>query len=79
MVAYRAMVAQEPGVQSSARSSVDTLIAALDPEVRAAIDDVDRSLIWLSLAQTPWERLRSASRTAQYLAGIRDATASQGR
>ena len=55
------------------------LIDALDPDVRAAIDDVDRSLIWLSLEQSPWDRLTSASRMAQYLAGIRDATASQGR
>ncbi len=56
------------------------LIAALDPDVRAAIDDVDRSLIWLALEQSPWGRLTAASRTAQYLAEIRDVTASsQGR
>jgi hypothetical protein len=58
---------------------VAALIEALDPEVRAAIDDVDRTLITLSLAQTPWNRLRSASRMAQYLARVRDATASKGR
>ena len=54
------------------------LIEALDPEVRVAIDDVDRTLIALSLQQSPWDRLRSASRMAQTLARIRDATASQG-
>jgi hypothetical protein len=63
----------------SAEPNVAALIEALDPEVRAAIDDVDRTLITLSLAQTPWNRLRSASRMAQYLARVRDATASKGR
>jgi hypothetical protein len=59
--------------------ALEALIEALDPEVRAAIDDVDRSLIALSLQQSPWERLRSASRMAQTLARIRDAAASQRR
>ncbi len=59
--------------------TIEALIAALDPEVRAAIDDVDRTLIVLALEQTPWERLRSASRMAQTLARIHDAIASQGR
>jgi len=57
---------------------LDALIDALDPEVRAAIDDVDRTLIALALQQSPWERLRSASRMAQTLTRIRDAIASQG-
>jgi hypothetical protein len=59
--------------------TTDALIEDLSPEVRAAIDDVDRSLIVLSLQQSPWERLRSASRMAQTLARIRDAAASQRR
>ena len=37
------------------------LIEALDPDVRAAIADVDRSLIHLSLQQSPRDRMRSAS------------------
>ncbi len=72
------MAAPLPRSPSPART-IEELIAALDPEVRAAIDDVDRTLIELSLAQTPWNRLRSASRMAQCLARIRDATASKGR
>lgn len=70
-----------PRREESAREAptIEALIAALDPEVRAAIDDVDRTLITLTLAQTPWNRLRSASRMAQCLARIRDATASKGR
>jgi len=58
--------------------TIEELIAALDPEVRAAIDDVDRTLIALTLAQSPWNRLRSATRMAQTLVRIRDAIASQG-
>jgi hypothetical protein len=58
---------------SSARLA--TLVANLDPEVRAAIDDVDRTLILLALQQSPWNRLRSASRMAQTLGRLRDAIA----
>lgn len=58
--------------------TIEALIEALDPEVRAAIDDVDRTLIALALQQSPWDRLRSASRMAQTLARIRDAIASRG-
>jgi hypothetical protein len=53
------------------------LIEALDPDVRDAIGDVDRTLIELSLQQSPWDRLRSASRMAQTLARLRDAATSQ--
>ncbi len=58
---------------SSARLAI--LVANLDPEVRAAIDDVDRTLIVLTLEQSPWNRLRSASRMAQTLGRFRDALA----
>jgi hypothetical protein len=51
--------------------SLAPLIEALDPEVREAIDDVDRSLIHLTLQMSPWERLRSASEMAQTLARYR--------
>lgn len=44
------------------------LIEALDPDVREAVGDVDRSLIQLTLAMSPWERLRSAGEMAQTLA-----------
>jgi hypothetical protein len=33
--------------------TIEALIEALDPEVRAAIDDVDRTLIALALQQSP--------------------------
>jgi hypothetical protein len=70
-------VAQTPDAPPTAEPTIDELIAAVDPEVRAAIDDVDRTLIALSLEQSPWNRLRSASRMAQTLARLRDALASQ--
>jgi hypothetical protein len=73
------MASAVPGASPTKAPTLEALIEALDPEVRAAIDDVDRSLIALSLQQSPWERLRSASRMAQTLARIRDAAASQRR
>ncbi len=72
------LLAREPtGVPEASQSR--SLIADLDPEIREAILDVDRTLIHLSLQQSPWDRLRSASRMAQALARIRDAAASQRR
>lgn len=61
----------------SATLGIAALIEALDPDVRDAIADVDRTLIVLALEQSPWDRLRSASRMAQTLARIRDAATSQ--
>ena len=72
------MVARAAGAGPSQAPTIEALIEALDPEVRAAIADVDRTLIALALQQSPWDRLRSASRASQMLARIRDAIASQG-
>jgi hypothetical protein len=71
------MAAVVPGASPTKAPTLEALIEALDPEVRAAIDDVDRTLIALSLQQSPWERLGAASQMAQVLARIRDAAASQ--
>jgi hypothetical protein len=73
-----AQVSSAPPTSTEA-PTLASMIEALDPDVRAAIGDVDRTLIHLSLQQSPWDRLRSASRMAQALARIRDATASQRR
>ncbi|MDI1477541.1 hypothetical protein [Polyangium sp. y55x31] len=70
---------QEQPTSLPAASQASSLIAELDPEIRAAILDVDRTLILLSLQQSPWNRLRSASRMMQTLAKIRDAASSQRR
>ena len=64
---------------SNESSEITALVAKLDSEVRDAIGDVDRSLILLTLQQSPWDRLRSASRMAQTLARIRDGVAPEGR
>ena len=48
-----------------------------DPDVLAAVGDVDRSLIALTLAQPPMERLRSAwgaAATLERLAACRRST-----
>ncbi len=73
------MAAEAPDTTAVQVPTIESLIEALDPEVRAAIDDVDRTLIWLSLQESPWERLETASRMAQDLARIADAAASQRR
>jgi hypothetical protein len=73
------MVASVPVVSSTEVPTLDALIEALDLEVRDAIADVDRTLIRLSLQQSPWDRMRSASRMAQALARMADAAASQRR
>ena len=59
---------------------LDTLVASLDPDVRDAVGDVDRSLIRLSLEQSPRDRLRSASNMARTLVRFRrEAPPSEGR
>jgi hypothetical protein len=42
-----------PAVPPAEDPTLAALIEAVDPEVRAAIDDVDRTLIALSLARQP--------------------------
>ncbi|MEO8845408.1 MAG: hypothetical protein ABI704_27785 [Kofleriaceae bacterium] len=71
MVAF-IVVANGPNVSSA---EIAALVAQLDPEIRDAIGDVDRTLIALALQQSPWDRLRSASRMAQALVRIRDGIA----
>jgi len=51
------MAARDPELLSAEAPTMEALIEALDPEVRAAIDDVDRTLITRSLQQSAWERL----------------------
>ena len=71
------MSARGPGAPPTDEPTLAALIEALDPEVRAAIDDVDRTLIVLSLQQSPWARLRSATRMAQTLGRLQRALASR--
>jgi hypothetical protein len=50
------MAEQASIVPATEMPTLEALIEALDPDVRAAIDDVDRTLIALSLQQSPWDR-----------------------
>lgn len=52
-------------------SAALTELAAHDPDVLLAADEVDRSLIRLTLALTPLERVRSAATSAETLARFR--------
>jgi hypothetical protein len=47
------MAARAAGASPSEAPTIDALIEALDSEVRAAIDDVDRTLIALALQHRP--------------------------
>jgi hypothetical protein len=58
-------------MQVLGQSRLDALVASLDPDVRDAVGDVDRSLIRLSLEQSPRDRLRSASNMARTLVRFR--------
>jgi hypothetical protein len=55
------------------------LVEALDQEVRDAIVDVDRSLIHLSLQQSPRDRVRSASNMMRTLTRSRREEPPSGR
>jgi hypothetical protein len=61
------------------RSSVPELadlldhLAAHDPDLLAAIADVDRSLIWSALDESPLRRLERCSANARGLASLREA------
>ncbi|TKD08938.1 hypothetical protein [Polyangium fumosum] len=68
---------EQPTSVPAAPPQARSVIVKLDPDILAAVLDVDRTLIQLSLQQSPWDRLRSASRMMQTLARIRDAAASQ--
>jgi hypothetical protein len=59
---------------------VRAMLAARDPDVLAAVDDVDRTLIVSALARDPWERVRESAANARYMAELRRclATTSKG-
>jgi hypothetical protein len=66
-------------MESEAPRAYRQLLEAVPLEVREAVADVDRTLIRLSLQQSPMERLRAAHRMAEELMKLRDAAASQRR
>ncbi len=58
---------------------VAQILASLDPEMQQAVAEVDRSLIRLSLAQSPRDRLRSASNMMRSLVRFGRVPSSAGR
>lgn len=58
---------QPRGTYERVRSEVE----ATDPEVVAAIEEVDLALLKWALSLSPWERLRAASGTLAFLSGFR--------
>jgi hypothetical protein len=55
------------------------ILEGLDSEVRAAVGEVDRSLIRFALALSPRDRLRSASNMMRTLMRLRDGKAPRRR
>lgn len=47
-------------------------LQAHDPEVLAAVADVDRSLIWAAMRRTPWENLAECARMVNSLVSLRE-------
>jgi len=64
-----------PVDRSAVPELVDLLdhLATHDPDLLAAIADVDRSLIWSALDELPLQRLNRCSANARGLAGLREA------
>ena len=50
---------------------VRAMLAALDPEALAAVDDVDRTLTVAELKKDPWARVRESAANAAYLQELR--------
>lgn len=68
--ASSSIAASSPSTQDQL-SAVLTDLAAHDPDVLLAVDEVDRSLIRLTLSQAPLERVRSSAASAATLARFR--------
>jgi hypothetical protein len=67
--AGRADVLRESGMINKGKlADVLAELAERDPDVLLAVEEVDRSLIWLTLAMPPLERVRSAAASAATLA-----------
>ena len=47
------------------------MLAARDPDVLAAVDGVDRTLIVSALARDPWERVRESAANARFVMELR--------
>jgi hypothetical protein len=57
----------DPVLDDPVVARVRTMLAEHDPDVLAAVDDVDRTLITSTLRLDPLERVRSSVETALFL------------
>jgi hypothetical protein len=56
---------------------IEAMLAERNPELLAAADEVDPTLIDWSLSLSPWDRLRACSRATRALLGWRRVTPDQ--
>ena len=56
---------------------IEAMLAERNPELLAAADEIDQTLIDWSLSLSPWDRLRACSRATRALLGWRPGTPSQ--
>ena len=63
--------ADDPVRSDPVVAAVRAMLAARDPDVLAAVDDVDRTLIVSALARDPWERVRESAANARYMMELR--------
>ena len=68
----------EPSCVGAWLAALEARLAEVDPEVLQASYEVDRGLIRWSLAMSPLERLRAATRSARVLARLRRAADESG-
>lgn len=68
--------AEDPVRRDPVVAAVRAMLAERDPDVLAAVDVVDRTLIVSALARDPWERVRESEANARYLADLRRCLAS---
>ncbi|MCA9550568.1 MAG: hypothetical protein KC933_11070 [Myxococcales bacterium] len=65
------MPSQEQGRFDEASRALAAVLDRVDPELRAAASDVDRTLLAWSMSLSPLERLRASSRAAAALGRFR--------
>jgi hypothetical protein len=59
-------------LQAEDMDALRQMLAELDPDVAAAVNDVDRSLIAIMLEQTPFERVDFAQQMRATLMSFQD-------
>lgn len=66
----------DPLIKNPIVARIRAMLAETDPELIAAIDEVDRTLIVSTLARDPWDRVRTCVANANYITALRQCLAS---